>query len=171
MVKICLAVAVADNGVIGQDNGLPWHLTTDLKFFKSQTMGKPLIMGRKTHESIGRILPGRPNIVVTRDQTYEGFEGAQVCHSLDTALARARDLAEAAKVEEIMVIGGAQIYQETLATADRLYLTEVHLSPAGDAFFPQWDSDTWRAAWREVWRRNETDPSGTQLSFVRLDRR
>ncbi|MEM7173173.1 MAG: dihydrofolate reductase [Pseudomonadota bacterium] len=166
-VPLCLIVAMADNRVIGRDNGLPWHLTDDLKFFKRQTLGKPLIMGRKTHDSIGKPLPGRPNIVVTRDPAYQGHGDVQVVHDVRSALQAARQFAAAQGASEIMVIGGAQIYRESLPLADRLYVTEVHLKPEGDTLFPPLPSNVWR----EVSRESVNDQNGTAMSFVRLDRR
>ena len=140
--KVSLIVAVSRNGVIGLNNQLPWHLPGDLKYFKSVTMGKPLIMGRKTFDSIGRPLPGRTNIVVTRDSQWHA-EGVQVAQTLVQAMTLARLACAAAQVEEIMVIGGEQIYRLTLPVADRLYLTQVEAEVEGDAFFPIYDPEEW----------------------------
>jgi dihydrofolate reductase len=140
---ISMVVAMGENRVIGRDGGLPWHIPGDLKLFKKTTMGKPIIMGRKTWESLGRPLPGRPHVVITRDIKYKAV-GAHVVHDLDKALSVAQELAVALEEEEIMIIGGAEIYHLALAKADRLYLTEVALSPDGDAFFPDFDISQWR---------------------------
>lgn len=127
-----IIVAMGRNRVIGQDNQLPWLLPADLIFFKATTMGKPIIMGRKTFESIGRALPGRTNIVITRNKNWSA-EGVKVVHSL----AKAIKLAGKEKTDEAMIIGGAQIYAEALEHTDRLYITEVDIEPEGDAFFPE----------------------------------
>lgn len=140
---ISMVVAMGENSVIGRDGGLPWHIPGDLKLFKQTTMGKPIIMGRKTWESLGQPLPGRPHVVITRDRNYKATE-AYVVHNLNQALSVAKDLAVALKEEEIMIIGGADIYRLAMAKAERLYLTEVALSPRGDAFFPDFDVDQWR---------------------------
>ena len=167
-VPIALILARADNGVIGRAGGLPWHLSGDLKFFKAQTLGKPVIMGRKTFQSIGRPLPGRPNLVVTRDPAFRP-PGVEVFADLDAALARAQDLAIESGAEEVMVIGGGQIYELTLPLARRIYLTEVHASPEGDTSFPALDP----AAWREVRRDRRVSGGEDQpdFSIVVLERR
>ena len=128
--KISIIVAMADKRVIGHDNRLPWHLPADLKHFKATTMGKPIIMGRKTWESIGRPLPGRTNIVVTRDPRYTA-DGCVVVHSIDAALQACSGN------EEVMVIGGAEFYRQVLPEASTLYLTLVHDEFEGDALFPE----------------------------------
>lgn len=131
---LALIVAMARNRCIGRDNDLPWRLSNDLKHFKKTTMGKPIIMGRKTWESIGRPLPGRENIVVTRNADYEA-PGCTVVHSLSEALEAVQT------VEEACVIGGAALYEEALAAADKLYITHVEAKVAGDTYFPEFDSD------------------------------
>lgn len=136
--RLCLIVAQAANRAIGKDNQMPWHLPEDLQYFKRVTMGKPIIMGRKTFESIGRPLPGRTNIVITRQKDWQA-NGVQAAGSLAAAI----ELAATEAPEEIMVIGGAQIYQESLPLADRIYLTQIHESFDGDAFFPPLDG-TWK---------------------------
>lgn len=141
--KVALIVAVSQNNVIGRDNQLPWHLPEDLKYFKSVTMGKPILMGRKTFDSIGRPLPGRTNIVITRNSQWAA-PGAVVVTDIQAALAAAEKACEAAAVNEIMVIGGAQIYQNFLPFADRLYLTKVEAQVEGDAFFPRVDAAQWQ---------------------------
>jgi dihydrofolate reductase len=160
---LALIVAVAENGVIGREGGLPWRLSGDLRYFKSVTMGKPIIMGRKTFESIGRPLPGRPNLVVSRNRGFAP-EGVDVYGGLNAAIAHAKMLA----VNEVMVIGGAGLYEAALVIADRIYLTEVHAAVAGDVTFPAID----RAKWLEISR--ERQPAGEKddfdHSFVVLDR-
>jgi dihydrofolate reductase len=134
---ISIIVAAAHNGVIGSDNRLPWHLPDDLKRFKALSLGKPVVMGRRTFESIGRTLPGRRNIVVSR-QAGLAIDGAVVAHSLDAAFAAA------AGAPEIVVIGGAEIFRQALPRADTIHLTRVHASVRGDAVFPQLDPGKWR---------------------------
>ena len=160
MMRISLIVAMGENRVIGANNQMPWHLSADLKRFRQITMGKPMLMGRKTHESIGRPLPGRKNIVLTANPDYQAA-GCVVVHSLDEAL-------QEADAEELMVIGGAALYRECLPLAERLYLTLIHREFAGDTFFPEFDP----AAWRETAREDiDHDPdSGLSYSFVTLDR-
>jgi dihydrofolate reductase len=145
---ISLVVAVAENGLIGRDGGLPWRIPGDLRHFKAVTMGKPIVMGRKTWESLGRPLPGRRNIVITRNADYRA-EGAAVAHDLNAAIAVAGD------APEICVIGGAEIYAQALPRAHRLYLTEVHGAPAGDTFFPAFDRGAWREVSREAIKADE----------------
>jgi dihydrofolate reductase len=140
--KISLIVAVSRNGAIGLNNQLPWYLPEDLKYFKSVTMGKPLIMGRKTFDSIGRPLPGRANIVLTRDPQWTS-DGVKVVQSVEQALVAGEIACEAADVDEIMVIGGEQIYRMTIDLADRIYLTQVDTDVEGDAFFPDIDLNNW----------------------------
>lgn len=158
--KISLVVAMGENRVIGVDNRMPWHLSADLKRFRQITMGKPIIMGRRTHESIGRPLPGRKNIVLTGDPNYRA-EGCTVVHSPEEALREAEG-------GEAMVIGGSAVYREFLPQADRLYLTLIHREFAGDTFFPEFD----RAAWREAAREDvDADPAGgLSYSFVVLEK-
>ncbi|MCE4055085.1 dihydrofolate reductase [Pseudomonas sp. Au-Pse12] len=140
---LSLIAALAQNRVIGVDNSMPWHLPGDFKFFKATTLGKPIIMGRKTWDSLGRPLPGRLNIVVSR-QTSLVLEGAEVYPSLEAAVARAEEWALEQGASELMLIGGAQLYSQGLEQADRLYLTRVALSPEGDAWFPEFDEQQWK---------------------------
>ncbi|MGZ0783303.1 dihydrofolate reductase [Pseudomonas saponiphila] len=140
---LSLIAALAQNRVIGVDNSMPWHLPGDFKFFKATTLGKPIIMGRKTWDSLGRPLPGRLNIVVSR-QTGLVLEGAEVYPSLDAALVRAEEWALEQGASELMLIGGAQLYAQGLEQADRLYLTRVALNPEGDAWFPEFDEQQWK---------------------------
>ena len=141
--KIALIVAASQNNVIGLDNQLPWHLPEDLQYFKAVTMGKPILMGRKTYESIGRPLPGRTNIVLTRDANWSA-EGVVVVNDLDSARAASEKACVAAGVDELMIIGGEQIYRKFLPVADKLYLTKVEAVVEGDAYFPAIDSDQWQ---------------------------
>lgn len=164
MSRIALILARADNGVIGWRGGLPWRLPEDLRRFKALTLGKPCIMGRKTWDSLPRKpLPGRSNIVVTRDQTFHA-EGATVAHALDDAIA----LAERENSEEIMIIGGAEIFREALPHADRIYLTEVHGAFEGDVVMPPFDVNQWREIGREDHAPGEASEIG--FSFVMLER-
>ncbi|WP_047338065.1 MULTISPECIES: dihydrofolate reductase [Pseudomonas] len=140
---LSLIAALAQNRVIGVDNSMPWHLPGDFKFFKATTLGKPIIMGRKTWDSLGRPLPGRLNIVVSR-QTGLVLEGAEVYPSLEAAVERAEEWALEQGASELMLIGGAQLYSQGLEQADRLYLTRVALSPEGDAWFPEFDEQQWK---------------------------
>jgi dihydrofolate reductase len=157
---VSLIVAVAANGVIGRDNHLPWHIPQDLRYFKRMTLGKPVVMGRRTYQSIGKPLPGRTNVVVTRTPGWTA-DGVHTVQSVDRALALAGRLAGGG---EVMVIGGATIFAESLASADRLYLTEVHRAYEGDATFALADP----ASWREMSRQDhQGDPD---YSFVVLER-
>ena len=139
---LSMIAALAENRVIGIDNSMPWHLPGDFKYFKATTLGKPIIMGRKTWDSLGRPLPGRLNLVVTRQQNLQ-LEGAEVFTSLEAAVERAEEWAAEQGVSEVMLIGGAQLYGQALEHADRLYLTRVALSPEGDAWFPAFDEGQW----------------------------
>ena len=159
--KISLIAAMADNGVIGRNNRLPWRLSADLQRFKALTMGKPIVMGRKTWESIGRPLPGRTNIVVTRDVGYRA-EGCVVVHSVDQALE------VAAGSDEVMVIGGANLYQQLLGRADRLYITQVRADVEGDAWFPEFDRTQWREVEHESHSRDEKNEY--DYAFMTLER-
>lgn len=157
---LSLIVAVAENGVIGSDNALPWQLSSDLKRFKAVTMGKPVIMGRKTYLSLGHPLPGRNMIVLTRDPAFEA-EGVEVAHTLDEAITKAEVHARAAQAAEIMIAGGADIYTQTLADADRLYITTVHAQPEGDARFPKWNKAEWQLIHSEDLRASSRDSAPT----------
>lgn len=165
--RISLVVAVGENGVIGRGGALPWRLSGDLKYFKRVTLGRPVIMGRKTYESIGKPLPGRTNIVVSRQQGFEA-PGCLVCQSFEAALEAARREAVALRADEICVIGGAGLYDTALAGADRIYLTEVHLAPEGDTFFPKLDKAQWREIQRDLQKAGDRDDGA--YDFVILDR-
>jgi len=158
---ISIIVAMDENRVIGHEGKLPWHLPADLKNFKQVTMGKPLIMGRKTHESIGKPLPGRDNIVVSAEPDYES-PGCLAVHSINEALAAA------ALHPEAMVIGGATLYKELLPAANRIYLTEVHAEVEGDTWFPELDRDLWQEVSRSD--HQSDDRNGYDFSFVVLEK-
>ena len=146
-IAIVLLAAVADNGVIGRDNALPFRQSSDLKRFKSLTLGKPVLMGRKTYQSIGKPLPGRTNIVVSRDPQFAP-DGIIVARSVDAALAAARADAQERGAGEIVVIGGTDLFVQTMPLADRMEITHVHARPAGDTYFPPIDATQWRAVAR-----------------------
>lgn len=161
--EIVLIAAVGENDVIGADGDMPWKLSTDLKHFKRLTLGHPVVMGRKTFESIGRPLPGRANIVVTRDAGW-AHEGVARAASLEEAFA----LAGKTATDAVMVIGGGTIYAAALPLADRLEITRVHASPAGDTLFPKIDPQEWREVARETPPRGEKDTADvTFLTYRR----
>ena len=166
-IEVVLLAAVAENGVIGRDNTLPWRLSSDLKRFKALTVGKPVVMGRKTYLSIGKPLPDRTNIVVTRDPSFHA-DGIVVANSVDAALEAARDDARRRGAGEIMVIGGTEIFAQTMALADRLEITHVHSWPEGDTFFPPIDPKLWREAARSDCPAGPRDDAG--VSFVTYQR-
>jgi dihydrofolate reductase len=165
--KLTMIWAMSRNRTIGRNNALPWHLPEDMKYFKRVTMGKPIIMGRKTWESIGRPLPGRSNIVITRDSSYTA-EGVKIVRTLEEAISLAQSIALIDGAEEAVVIGGAQIYALALPLADRLYMTQVHAEVEGDAFFPQFDLTQWNELGREDF--SAAGPNPYDYSFVVLDR-
>ena len=162
MTILSMIVATADNNIIGKDNDMPWHLPADLAYFKKATLGKPIIMGRKTFESIGRPLPGRRNIVISRDENYQA-EGIDSVTSVEQALALVdgRDGNEGA--EEIMVIGGGAIYAHCLPKADRLYVTHIKAAIDGDTQFPNYDDGSWQKVNSEV--RDSDEKNVHQLDF------
>jgi dihydrofolate reductase len=165
--KIVLVAAIGDNSVIGREGQLPWRLKSDLQHFRKITMNRPIIMGRKTHESIGRLLPGRTNIVLTRDLSLVA-RGAVLATNLDAALGYAR--ADAAKrgVDEIIVIGGGDIFAATMGMADRLEITHVHATPEGDALFPPIDPEVWQEIWHEDhYAGPDDDASFTLATYAR----
>jgi dihydrofolate reductase len=167
LARLSLIAAVAKNGVIGRDNAIPWRLPSDLKRFKNITMGKPVVMGRKTFESIGKPLPGRTNIVVSRDPAFRP-SGALVDLTLSSAIERARRQAARDGTDEVFIIGGGKIYEEAMPLADRLCITEVDAAPDGDAHFPKIDP----GLWREVERGNVAREAGDSAAsvFVVYDR-
>lgn len=157
--RVSLIAAVAANGVIGRDGSMPWHLPEDLKRFKALTMGHAIVMGRKTFDSIGRLLPGRRTIIVTRQRDYR-IDGAEVVHSVDAAIALARD------DDEVFVIGGGEIYVQALPLADRLLITEIDATPPGDVRFPAID----RKRWRQMSRLADRSADGVGFAFVTYER-
>lgn len=161
---ISFVVAVAQNGVIGRDNGLPWRLSSDLKRFKAVTMGKPIIMGRKTWDSLGRPLPGRTNIVITRDPAF-AVDGVIAVRSVDEALMIAGSHAAADKVDEICIIGGGEIYRQLLDRADRLHVTWVLANIEGDASFPPIDPKNWNEVFQEEFPAGEKDNYPTRYTI------
>ena len=161
--KLALIAAYAQNRVVGIDNKLPWHLPEDLKYFKRCTSGKAIIMGRKTFDSIGRPLPNRTNIVISRNPEFN-VDGVKVVSTLDEAIELAKAVNEINGIDEIMVIGGATIYELTLPLADRLYLTHVHANVEGDAYFPEVDFSSWHEVERADYSASETNPY--DYSFV-----
>ena len=167
-VPLVIVAAVARNGVIGVKGGLAWRLSSDLKRFKGLTMGKPLVIGRKTFDSIGRPLPGREIIVVTRDQSFAP-EGALVAHSLEAALDLAAARARAVGADAIVIAGGGEIYAQTMARTSRLFITEVALDAKGDVRFPPIDPKLWREAKREKGKRGPKDEA--EFEFVEYERR
>ncbi|MCP4284437.1 MAG: dihydrofolate reductase [Gammaproteobacteria bacterium] len=161
MTELSIVVAMDDNRLIGKNNELPWHMPADLAFFKRTTMGKPIVMGRKTFESIGRPLPGRRNVVVTRDREYRA-PGCEVANGIDDAMALCADS------EEVMLIGGAELYRQTLHRATRLYVTLIHQSFDGNAWFPRLDSTLWRPESRENFDADYSNPY--PYSFIKYVR-
>ncbi len=155
MITLSIIVAMANNRAIGKDNQLLWHLPEDLQYFKRVTMGKPIVMGRKTFESIGRPLPGRLNIVITR-QTEWSHEGVKVVNTIDDALKLAEAQSLIDGVDEVMVIGGAEIYQTSLPQAQRLYLTRVDAHIDGDAFFPEINNNEWTEISKESFAASDS---------------
>lgn len=155
--KLSLICAMASNGIIGRNNGLPWKLPEDLKYFKTTTMGYSIIMGRKTWESIGQPLPGRTSIVVTRDSDYVA-EGAKVVHSIQDALRLAESIAIIDGTEEAFVIGGAALYATAMPIAERFHLTRVHAEVEGDTVISDFDESEWREVSRDDFQRNEANP-------------
>lgn len=143
--KISIVVAVAENGVIGAKNRLPWHLPADLARFKKITTGHHIIMGRKTHESIGKVLPGRVNIIITRNPNYKS-KGAIIVNSLEKALSKAEKSGE----EEAFIIGGVQIFEEALPLADRIYMTKIKAKFPGDTYFPEFQKSEWKVVLRKT---------------------
>ena len=141
-IKIAMIAGVAENGVIGSDQTIPWRIPSDMAFFKRTTLGKPVVMGRKQYETVGRPLSGRTNIVVTRQAGYKA-EGILVFQNVDDALAKAREIADADGVDEVMIIGGGELYAQLMPQADRLYISHIDLAPEGDVRFPPIDPTIW----------------------------
>ncbi len=159
--QIAIIAALGNNNIIGRDNKLPWHLPADLKHFKEITLGKPIIMGRKTYESIGKTLAGRRNIVVTRDTNWQ-YADCEIYHSLREVFLAVKECGE------VMVIGGAEIYKEVLPLADKMYLTFIHHDFIGDTYFPNWDPNEWQEIDRADYPADEKN--SYPYSFVVLQR-
>ncbi len=166
-IRLVFVVARAENGVIGRDGKLPWHISADLQHFKRMTLGKPVVMGRKTFESIGKPLPRRTNIVVTRDPSWQ-HQGVAVAHDIPTALALAYEDAHRTGTDEVSVIGGGELFKLLLPQAKRIYLTEVHGPFEGDAVFDVDHALGWRELSRE--RHAAETAGGPEFSFVTLER-
>ncbi len=158
---ISIIAAMGNGRVIGINNQLPWKLPADMKFFRSTTMGKPILMGRKTYESIGKPLPGRTNIIITRNSNFHA-EGCIVSHSIEEALQQAK------ASEEVMVIGGASLYRQILPLAQRFYLTKVHADFEGDSYFPEFDLKEWTTTERTDHAMDEDNPY--DYSFIVMDK-
>ncbi|GAB3526692.1 dihydrofolate reductase [Pontibacter brevis] len=160
---LTIVVAAAENNVIGKDNGLAWHLPADLRHFKQITMGLPILMGRKTYESIGKPLPGRTSIIITTQKDYAA-EGCVVVHSLEEAIERAKALDDT-----ICIIGGAEIYRQALPLTDTIYLTRIHHTFEGDAYLPELKEDDWKTVDQEHHEPDEKNKYS--YSFLKLDRK
>jgi len=160
--KLSIIAAMDKNRVIGKGGNLPWHISSDLKNFKKITMGKPILMGRKTHESIGEVLPGRENIILTKKRNYF-VEGCIVKNDLDEVLSNFK------KVSELIVMGGATLYEQTLDKAEKLYITEVRACIEGDIFFPEYDPDQWVEISRNSFEADENNEY--DYSFTVLERK
>ena len=156
---VSMIAALANNRVIGLDNKMPWHLPAELQLFKRATLGKPIVMGRNTFESIGRPLPGRLNIVLSRQHDYTA-EGVTVVATLEEAVMAAGD------VEELMIIGGATIYNQCWAAADRLYLTHIDLTTAGDTWFPDYEQYSWQETEQEFFAADDKNPHDYRFSLL-----
>ena len=161
MTQLSLIVAMDENRLIGSNNDLPWHLPADLAFFKRTTMGKPIIMGRRTFESIGRALPGRRNIVVTRDPEFSA-EDCEIVNGIDAALELCEDEAE------VMLIGGASLYRQAIERATRLYITRIRHSFTGDTWFPEFDEGEWKVENQEDFEPDQSNPYA--YSFIKFVR-
>jgi dihydrofolate reductase len=159
--QLSIIVAMDRNRVIGKGDTLPWHISEDLKYFKRITMGKPIVMGRKTHESIGRPLPGRENIILTRDKNYQS-DGCTVLHGVEEIFEHCKDS------EEVMITGGSEIYKHIFEKVSRLYLTEVHAEVTGDTFFPEYDRSEWKEVSREDYKADEKNEF--DYSFLMLEK-
>ena len=166
-VSLVIFAAVAENGVIGRDNGLPWRMSSDLKRFRAQTMDKPVVMGRKTFLSIGKPLDGRTNIVMTRDRTFAA-PGIVTAATLEKTLEVARGDAFRRGADQIVVIGGREVFAQVMPFADRLDITLVHAKPAGDTYFPEIDRQVWREAERSDHPAGPQDDAGySRITYIR----
>tara|TARA_B110001469_G_C9528135_1_gene262661 strand:+ start:239 stop:727 length:489 start_codon:yes stop_codon:yes gene_type:complete len=160
--KLAIIVATDEQGLIGKDNDLPWKLSADLQYFRKVTMGKPIIMGRRTHESIGRPLPGRKNIIITSYKAYQA-EGCTVTNSMSQAIEACEN------AQEVMIMGGASLYQQWLPTADKIYLTQVHALLDGDTWFPDWNKEQWDEVSKEAYPADEKNEY--PYSFIVYERK
>lgn len=167
--KISLIAAVADNGVIGTGNGLPWRIKSEMKYFKETTMGHPVIHGRKSYETLNKPLPGRTNIIVTRDENYKA-EGAIVTHTIEDAIKAAKTIAQKDGKGEIFVLGGAEIYKLALPLADKIYYTEIHMNAAGDVRFPAFDREDWHEVRRETREALPDEDAGYTITVLERKR-
>lgn len=161
--QLSLIWAMDENRLIGNNNALPWHLPADLAFFKRTTMEKPIIMGRKTYDAIGRPLPGRQNIIITRDTAYTA-KGCDIANSIDEAMSLVPE-----EVQEVMLIGGASLYLQTLAQADALYITQIYHAFSGDTWFPEMDMSQWSEVYREDFEADEKNLHA--YSFMQYQRK
>ncbi|MEG6509148.1 dihydrofolate reductase [Methyloligella sp. 2.7D] len=166
-IGLALVVAVGENGAIGKDGDLPWRMSSDLKHFRRVTLGKPIVMGRKTYDSLGRCLDKRLNIILTRDTDFHVPDGA-VANTLEEALAIGRQEALETGAEEVAVIGGEALFKHCLPIATRIYLTEVHAEPDADTWFPEWDRSLWHEVSRERFEPGPRDDH--PMSIVILER-
>ncbi len=166
ILKISIIAAVAENGVIGNKGDIPWHLPSDFAFFKSVTIGKPIIMGRKTFVSIGKPLPKRTNIIVSKQKKYQP-DGVIVIDSLKGAIEEATQIAKADNIDEIMIIGGAEIYRQAMELADRLYISHVALSPKGDSLFPEINPKEFRLFEQLKVKKSEKDSAQYKVNIYR----
>lgn len=162
--KISSIVAASENNAIGKDGGMPWHLPDDLAFFKKHTSGHPVIMGRKTFDTLGKPLRNRANLVLTRDVNFQ-VDGAEIFHDIEQAIEKAKQLDS----EEIFIIGGANIYKQSMDYCDRIYLTRVHSTFEGDAFFPELNMDEWETVYEEFHAKDERHAAA--FTFYILERR
>lgn len=168
---LSMIIAAAENRVMGKDNQMPWHLPNDLQYFKRSTMGKPMIMGRKTYESLGKPLPGRPHIIITRQTNYQApnaNEQVQVVTNLADAIIAAQALVADTEEQEVMVIGGAEICSLAFPQTERLYLTQVHAEVDGDVYFPEFNPNEWREVSREDYQASDNNPY--DYSFIVFER-
>jgi dihydrofolate reductase len=163
--KVSLIAAVAENGVIGKGGQLPWHIKSEFRYFRDTTIGKPIVMGRRSFESLGKPLPKRANIIVTRDPEFK-VEGAIVTHSLEDGIRIAQDIAQKDGVDEIFIGGGSEIYRLSLPGADRLYLTEVHMTPEGDTLFPAFDRSEWQEVKREFHKAGDGETADYTITVL-----
>lgn len=161
-VPIYLIVAIAQNGVIGRDGDMPWRLSTDLKRFKAITIGQPVIMGRKTWNSLSKALPGRLNIVITRDRLFKA-DGASIVHSLDDALKLATDHLAQSSTQAIFIIGGGEIFKQAMPIVDKMFITEIQATIEGDTFFPQVDLENWVLTTEDHVPSGEKDSHATRF--------